>query len=110
MQTYPKSTHHSEGGTVSMVRGTDADFLSVSGTNPGFTGEAADGAFLAPLTHENAVLLRRLVPFTAPKPVLSQQRTFGVGDRLGIATPPDICGCLNSTTRSPCSLSSPSAS
>ena len=87
MQTYPKSTHHSEGGTVSMVRGTDADFLSVSGTNPGFTGEAADGAFLAPLTHENAVLLRRLVPFTAPKPVLSQQRTFGVGDRLGIATP-----------------------
>lgn len=87
MQTYPKSTHRANGCTVSMVRGTNADYLSISGTNPGFAGEAAEGLFLAPLTHENAVLLRKLFPFTAPKPVLSQQRTFGVGDRLGIATP-----------------------
>lgn len=87
MQTYPKSTHTCGSCTVSMVRGEDADFLSVSGSNPGFLGETKNGAFLAPLTHENAVLLRKLFPFTAPKPVLSQKRTFGVGDRLGIATP-----------------------
>ncbi|MEN6595148.1 MAG: tagaturonate epimerase family protein, partial [Clostridiaceae bacterium] len=87
MQTYPKSTHTCGSSAVSMVRGEDADFLSVSGSNPGFLGETKNGAFLAPLTHENAVLLRKLFPFTAPKPVLSQQRTFGVGDRLGIATP-----------------------
>ena len=60
MQTYPKSTHRTDTCTVSMVRGKDADFLCVSGVNPGFAGETADGEFLAPLTHENAVLLRKL--------------------------------------------------
>ena len=87
MQTYPKSTHRTDTCTVSMVRGKDADFLCVSGANPGFSGETVDGEFLAPLTHENAVLLRKLFPFTAPKPVLRELRSFGVGDRLGIATP-----------------------
>ncbi len=37
------------------------------------------------LSHENALKLQALFPFTAPVRVLSRDRTFGVGDRLGIA-------------------------
>lgn len=87
MNTYPKSTHAYGESVVSMVRGEDADFLHVTGPNPGFAGAETEGAFFAPLTHENAVLLRKLFPFTAPKPVLGARRSFGVGDRLGVATP-----------------------
>ncbi len=87
METYPKSTHSAGEATVSMLRGADADVLAVTGPNPGFAGEEKDGVLLAPLTHENAELLRALFPFTAPKPILGGVRTFGVGDRLGIATP-----------------------
>lgn len=87
METYPKSVHRAGEAVVSMLRGTDADVLSVTGPNPGFSGEETGGVFLAPLTHENAVLLRKLFPFTAPRPILGSIRTFGVGDRLGIATP-----------------------
>jgi hypothetical protein len=42
------------------------------------------------LTHENAVALRKAFPFTAPVRVLTRDKTMGVGDRLGIATPGHI--------------------
>ena len=87
MEVYPKSAHRAETCVVAMVRGDDSDYLRVTGVNPGFSGEEKGDAYLAPLTHENAVLLRKLFPFTAPQPVLTKQRTFGVGDRLGIAAP-----------------------
>ena len=38
----------------------------------------------------NAALLRKLFPFTAPRRVLEKERTIGVGDRLGIASPGHI--------------------
>ncbi len=87
MQAYPKSVHRYEASIVSMVRGNDADYLHIVGPNPGFNMEEKDGEMLAPLNHENAECLRKLFPFTAPKPMLSAKRTFGVGDRLGIAGP-----------------------
>lgn len=40
----------------------------------------------AELNHENACILRDIFPFTGPKQVLNEACTFGVGDRLGIAT------------------------
>lgn len=43
-----------------------------------------------PLNHEAAEYLRRRFAFTAPSPVLRHARTFGVGDRLGIACPGHI--------------------
>ena len=70
------------------------DFLVVNfgnGENPGFTGEKfADGVITAPLSHKNAVILRKLFPFTSPSRVLGKERSFGLGDRLGIATPGHI--------------------
>ena len=42
---------------------------------------------VAAKSHKNANALREMFAFTAPQPVLKKTRTFGVGDRLGIATP-----------------------
>jgi hypothetical protein len=67
------------------------DFLLSSAPFPGFTGEPlAKGRMKLPLTHDNANALRKLFPFTAPQRVLRKERSFGLGDRLGIATPGHI--------------------
>jgi len=74
--------------------GKQGDFLVVNfgnGENPGFKGEkTAEGVIKAPLSHENADVMRKLFPFTSPSRVLGKERSFGLGDRLGIATPGHI--------------------
>lgn len=77
---------------VFMVRGEEADLLVATGAAAEkFEGELvtcdACSYVVAPKTHKNADALRAMFPFTAPMPVLKKMRTFGVGDRLGIATP-----------------------
>jgi hypothetical protein len=58
-----------------------------SGAQLGFKGiDLGNGKFRSPLTHENAKVLRKLFPFTAPVRGLSAPVSFGLGDRLGIAT------------------------
>lgn len=37
--------------------------------------------------HQNAVLLRKLFPFTAPSSLKNEELTFGMGDRLDFASP-----------------------
>lgn len=91
---YPRSEHATaQGARVFMAACGDADYL-IAPASAGFSGEAfqAGGQAYckAPLSHENAKQLRALFPFTAPSPVLGQARTFGVGDRLGIAGPGHI--------------------
>ena len=87
MTVYKKSIHTFDKTTVAMQPGRGGDELVVSGPNPGFSGIQQGDVLLAPQSHDNAVLIRGIFPFTAPKPVLSHQRTIGLGDRLGIATP-----------------------
>jgi len=74
-----------------------ADFLVIAadggktGSQLGFKGnDLGGGKFRAETTHENAVALRRLFPFTAPARGLKKLKSFGLGDRLGIATPGHI--------------------
>ena len=56
-----------------------------SAVDLGFSGVAlGDGKFRAPLNHENAVVLRKLFPFTAPVRGLSRPKSFGLGDRLDL--------------------------
>ncbi len=43
-------------------------------------------AVLAPCTPANAAAVRQLLPWTAPQPVAGRP-SFGLGDRLGLATP-----------------------
>jgi len=76
---------------VFMAREDGEDFLVVHGRNPGFEGEELpDRRLECPLSHKNAVVLRETFPFTAPSRVLGKERSFGVGDRLGIAGPGHI--------------------
>lgn len=90
LYVYPRSRHLTEAGVaVYMVQYEMTQYL-VAESEVGFTEcircEASSYP-LAPLNHSNADRLRQLFPFTVPVPVLSHRRTFGVGDRLGIATP-----------------------
>ena len=82
---YPDSVHEIPGTKVFMAKTGEGDRLVIQGNNPGFTGEEQDGNLLAPLTHENARVLRRLFPFTAPRQGLAGCCSIGVGDRLGVA-------------------------
>ena len=84
---YEKSIHKEGPSTVFMVRSDEGDALIIQGKNPGFEGIPIQGdLFKAPLNHKNAEVLRKLFPFTAPSRVLSKERSFGAGDRLGIAS------------------------
>ncbi|MCL2600928.1 MAG: tagaturonate epimerase family protein [Treponema sp.] len=79
---------------IFMAKGNSADggdFLVVGKKIPGFSGEELScGRYKAPLSHDNADMLRKLFPFAAPSPVLRKDRSFGLGDRLGVATPGHI--------------------
>jgi hypothetical protein len=88
---YEKSVNEKGATAVFMAKEGGEDFLVVQGANPGFEGEELpDRRLECPLSHKNAVALRKLFPFTAPSRVLSKERSFGVGDRLGIAAPGHI--------------------
>ena len=84
---YEKSINRKGASTVFMAKDGGVDFVIVQGKNPGFKGEKIPGGKVkAPLNHKNAEVLRKVFPFTAPSRVLGQERSFGVGDRLGVAT------------------------
>ena len=87
---YPKSLHESEGCPCFAADLGDRDVI-VATKCYGFEGESFEAAgkewTVAEQTHANAVILREEFPFTAPCSVLKKDRTAGVGDRLGIATP-----------------------
>ncbi|MDR3191517.1 MAG: tagaturonate epimerase family protein [Treponema sp.] len=82
---YERSINKIGEGVVFMAKAGAEDCIVARGL-PGFKGEdLGDGGIKGPLNHENAEALRKLLPFTAPSRVLTKDRSFGVGDRLGIA-------------------------
>ena len=86
---YVDSVNQFEGKTVFMARTDEGDKLVTVGGNPGFEGRLekreGKGCLVADLSHENAQTLRRLFPFTHPRPGLDKGCSMGVGDRLGVA-------------------------
>jgi hypothetical protein len=65
--------------------------VAEGGERPPFAGkDLGEGRLRAELNHENALALRKLFPFTAPSRALREERSFGLGDRLGIAGPGHI--------------------
>lgn len=82
---YKKSVNFINDAKVCIANDGKEDFIISSSDKLGFIGEKSNGNIIAPLCHENAVILRKLFPFTAPTRVLNKDRSFGVGDRLGIA-------------------------
>ncbi|MDR1399158.1 MAG: tagaturonate epimerase family protein [Treponema sp.] len=95
---YEKSIQKVGTSVVFMANEGEHDLIVVApgegaedASNPGFTEtEQREGAITAPLNHSNAQTLRKLFPFTAPTRGLRKDQSFGVGDRLGIATPGHI--------------------
>ncbi len=86
---YPRSVTEI-GDSVLFLMDCGAEDRLVAVSCPAFSGEnmqiGGKMCTVAPLNHENAVALRKLLPFTAPSPVLREKRTIGLGDRLGLAT------------------------
>lgn len=92
MRIYPESVHRLAGKTVRLANHGEEDVI-LADPAVGFGNGvplAGSAEFCYPLNHENACVLRALFPFTAPMRVLSNERTMGAGDRLGIATPGHI--------------------
>jgi len=90
---YEKSINNIDTTVVFMAKDDDKDFLIIAASD-GKTGpqlkfngnDPGGGKFRAELTHENANVLRSLFPFTSPVRGLKNDKSFGLGDRLGIAT------------------------
>ena len=91
---YPLSVNKIGDTAVMMAADGENDVIVTVGPSVGFVGARGSAAgreyTAAPLTWENGCVLRKLFPFTAPVRVLGAKRTFGAGDRLGIATPGHI--------------------
>lgn len=91
-QIYPKSIHQVEDTWVFIQKAPQSDELVAFGSKAKeFKGleQQVDNTplVIAKLTFDNGEVLRKLFPFTKPIPVLNKQRSFGLGDRLGLATP-----------------------
>ncbi|MCR3906367.1 MAG: tagaturonate epimerase family protein [Tenericutes bacterium] len=92
---YENSINQFEDTWVFMIKGETSDFLIAAGpASKKFEGDEflVDNitCVKAILTHKNGNVLREMFPFTKPIPVLQAQRSFGVGDRLGLAGPGHI--------------------
>jgi tagaturonate epimerase len=94
---YEKSLYAFDGQYICMLQqGFEDVILAVGdvaknfhGSISNFTKSNGEVVYynLAPLTHDNANVLRHICPYTKPIPVLHKDRSFGLGDRLGIAGP-----------------------
>jgi tagaturonate epimerase len=89
---FEKSINEIDSTVVFMANENGQTVIIIAG-KAGFGFNAVDlggGLYKAALTHENALVLRKLFPFTAPVRGLKNPASFGLGDRLGIATPGHI--------------------
>ena len=98
---YPDSLASNDGATFFLVRSEEdtTKYLGVLGEHNGrFQGfhETGSGALLCPLSPGNAALLRESLPWLNPQP-LGVQKTAGMGDRLGLATPGHIRAMQNTS-------------
>ncbi len=92
---FPQSLQMVGQAALAMVRIQKGTALAVIGKNEaGFRGTEGRGApcavLFCPPDHYNGEILRKVLPFTAPSPLGDQDVTFGVGDRLGVASPGHI--------------------
>jgi hypothetical protein len=92
---YPPSVQEIDGIPLCMIKQEDQRTLAVLDAHSlGFSGlELKTGnrkIWFCPLDHGNAVHLRSRLAYTSPTTLRDRSITFGVGDRLGIATPGHI--------------------
>ena len=84
-----RASHLLSGNTaIAMVSHDETDYLLAVGSGPLFdelTGERTDDYLLAPLSHENRLVLNRHIDYTNPVFCGREAASIGLGDRLGIA-------------------------
>lgn len=91
LKVYEKSVDAAAGTFCAIVRGAGGKQLAVAGTAAdSFCGEASGELKLCALTVDNAKALMALFPYTKPVSRGSRTFSFGMGDRLGLATPGHI--------------------
>lgn len=87
---FPKSINQVKDSWIFMIENEERYLVVVGELRTRFHGDEyqSEGTsfLVAPLNHDNATILRQVLPFTAPRRVLKEERTIGLGDRLGIAT------------------------
>lgn len=88
LYVYPNSVDEAEGAACAIVRDGAEKLLAVCGEKTAaFIGTEKGGVKLCPLSVENAKALMALFPYTKPQSHRGHPFTFGLGDRLGLATP-----------------------
>lgn len=92
LKVYPDSPAFSGESVLAMIRCCCGDKIAVCGPlaaefeDTKTVESAGETVTLAPLTHKNAEVLRKALPFTAPSPILTRAKSVGLGDRLGLAS------------------------
>ena len=94
LKIYNSSYNNVQNVEFLMVSIKDVKYIAVWGNGPifdEFEGELQkSGLKLCPLAHNNRLVLNKYVDHTNPKAFGKNITTFGVGDRLGLATPGHI--------------------
>lgn len=87
-EAYPSSIQKLEHGTLYIADLGTEDGMFYRGELCPFPNaeQQSDTLYRIPMTYDTAKVLWQLLPWTGPRQVLQQERTFGTGDRLGIAT------------------------
>lgn len=84
LKVYQSSVFETEKGNICLASKGGEEFI-IAPEGLGFEGRTENGKVIAPANNENSVVLRSVLPFTAPAKVLTRDRSFGFGDRLGLA-------------------------
>ena len=75
--------------TLAMIKRGTKRYLLAEGQGPLFEeleGKVSESFKLAPLTHENRLVLNKYFPYTIPMANIKKKNSIGLGDRLGEAT------------------------
>lgn len=100
---YPSSYVESGEGRFLLCKIADTKKILATGKGDFFSrlhgSYLAEAVKLCPLTHENRLILNKYLPFTLPSAFGRKTATFGVGDRLGLATPGHIRSFQNSRAK-----------
>lgn len=88
---YEKSVETADEGFFAIVKKSTEKRLAVSGQAADrFSGEMFGAVKLCPLSVTNGASLYQIFPYTKPRSRKDHSFTFGMGDRLGLATPGHI--------------------
>lgn len=100
---YPSSYIEVEGGQYVLCKVDGTKKILAAGKGDFFSkldGELLSETIkLSPLSHRNRLVLNKYLPYTLPTAFGRQTATFGLGDRLGLATPGHIRCFQNSKAK-----------